>query len=144
MFPYVSHDRAQRNAFECRAVGVGQPLPRLRWILCERSGETLWRLSRHRCVSAFERRSDSCAQVCRIDLGRFRDGPEIVEVFHAAIDEAERDDRPACGGAVRIIACIEDPDIIEKILTHLDAKGAESGATRRPPSRAPPQQGLFD
>jgi hypothetical protein len=45
---------------------------------------------------------------------------------------------------VRIIACIEDPDIIEKILTHLDAKGAESEATRRPPSRAPPQQGLFD
>jgi len=45
---------------------------------------------------------------------------------------------------VRIIACIEDPDIIEKILTHLDAKGAESGATRRPPSRAPPQRGLFD
>jgi hypothetical protein len=26
----------------------------------------------------------------------------------------------ACGGAVRIIACIEDPDVIEKILTHLD------------------------
>jgi hypothetical protein len=51
---------------------------------------------------------------------------------------------PACGGALRIIACIEDPDIIEKILIHLDAKGAESGATRRPPSRAPPQRGLFD
>jgi hypothetical protein len=51
---------------------------------------------------------------------------------------------PACGGAMRIIACIEDSGVIEKILTHLDAKGAESGATRRPPSRAPPQQGLFD
>jgi hypothetical protein len=51
---------------------------------------------------------------------------------------------PACGGAVRIISCIEDPDIIEKILTHLDAKGAESEATRRPPCRAPPQRGLFD
>ncbi len=31
---------------------------------------------------------------------------------------------PGCGGAVRIIACIEDPEVIEKILTHLDAKGA--------------------
>jgi len=50
----------------------------------------------------------------------------------------------ACGGAVRIIACIEDPAIIEKILTHLGAKGAESEAPRRPPSRAPPQRGLFD
>jgi hypothetical protein len=51
---------------------------------------------------------------------------------------------PACGGAVRIIACIEDPDIIEKILTHLDAKATEPQAPRRPPSRAPPQRGLFD
>ena len=51
---------------------------------------------------------------------------------------------PACGGAMRIIACIEDPDVIEKILTHLDAKAPEPEATRRPPCRAPPQRGLFD
>lgn len=38
----------------------------------------------------------------------------------------------ACGGAVRITACIEDADVIEKILAHLDAKGAECEATRRP------------
>ena len=30
---------------------------------------------------------------------------------------------PACGGAMRMIACIEDPDVNEKILTHLDVKG---------------------
>jgi hypothetical protein len=51
---------------------------------------------------------------------------------------------PACGGAVRIIACIEDPTAIEKILAHLAAKVAEPEASRRPPCRAPPQQGLFD
>jgi len=51
---------------------------------------------------------------------------------------------PACGGAMRIIACIEDPDVIEKILAHLDAKVAEPDASRRPPCRAPPQRGLFD
>ncbi len=51
---------------------------------------------------------------------------------------------PACGGAVRIIACIEDPEVIEKILTHLDAKGGAAQAFRRPPCRAPPQAGLFD
>jgi hypothetical protein len=45
---------------------------------------------------------------------------------------------------MRIIACIEDPDVIEKIFEHLDAKGAESAATLRPPSRASPQRGLFD
>jgi hypothetical protein len=43
-----------------------------------------------------------------------------------------------------IIACIEGPVIIEKILAYLDAKVAEPEATRRPPSRAPPQRGLFD
>ena len=52
---------------------------------------------------------------------------------------------PTCGGAVRIIACIEDPVVIEKILTHLDGKGGAAEATRRPPCRAPPPQtGLFD
>jgi hypothetical protein len=51
---------------------------------------------------------------------------------------------PACGGAVRIIACIEDAEVIEKILTHLDANAAESEATWQPPCRAPPQRGLFD
>jgi hypothetical protein len=48
-----------------------------------------------------------------------------------------------CGGAVKVIACIEDPEVIEKILTHLDAKGAAPEASR-PPCRAPPQAGLFD
>jgi hypothetical protein len=50
----------------------------------------------------------------------------------------------ACGGAMRIIACIEDPAVIEKILTHPDAKAPEPEAPRRPPSRAPPQWGMFD
>ena len=46
--------------------------------------------------------------------------------------------------AVRIIACIEDPLVIEKIFTHLDEKGGSAEASRRPPCRAPPQAGLFD
>jgi len=44
----------------------------------------------------------------------------------------------------RIIACIEDPAVIEKILAHLDAKVAEPDAPPRPPCRAPPQRRLFD
>ncbi len=50
---------------------------------------------------------------------------------------------PACGGSVRIIACIADSDVIETILTHLDTKATESQAPRRPPCRAPPQAGWF-
>jgi hypothetical protein len=50
---------------------------------------------------------------------------------------------PACGGAVRMIACIEDAEVIDKILTHQDAKATEPEAPRRPPCRAPPQAGLL-
>jgi hypothetical protein len=31
-----------------------------------------------------------------------------------------------CGGAAKVIACIEDPVVIEKILTHLDEKAVSS------------------
>jgi hypothetical protein len=50
---------------------------------------------------------------------------------------------PACGGALRISACIEDPAVIKKILTHLDPKDACAEPSRLPPSRAPPQAGWF-
>ena len=49
-----------------------------------------------------------------------------------------------CGGHVKIIACIEDPVVIEKILTHLERKDASAAAPRLPPCRAPPQASLFD
>ena len=41
-----------------------------------------------------------------------------------------------CGGAVRIIACIEDTVVIEKILTHLQEKDASVPTSLRPESRA--------
>jgi len=48
----------------------------------------------------------------------------------------------SCGGPVKIIACIEDPVVIEKILTHL-GKAACGAGRRLPPCRAPPQASLF-
>lgn len=45
---------------------------------------------------------------------------------------------------MQIIACIEDPVVIKKIITHFDAKTAEPEATWRPPSRETSQRGLFD
>ncbi len=50
----------------------------------------------------------------------------------------------ACGGALEIIAIIEDPVVIEKILSHLVQKATSAEPCRLPPSRAPPQAGLFD
>jgi len=49
-----------------------------------------------------------------------------------------------CSGVVRMIARIEAPEVVEKILNHLDAKGAAVDASRRPLCRAAPQRGLFD
>ena len=50
----------------------------------------------------------------------------------------------ACGGAARVIACIEDPQVIKKILTHLEKKARAIAAPRlNPNSRAPPQASLF-
>ena len=40
-----------------------------------------------------------------------------------------------CGGTVRIIASIEDPAVIEKILTHIERRDtASSHAPRAPPA----------
>ena len=49
-----------------------------------------------------------------------------------------------CGGAVRVIACIEAPAVIKKILTHLTEKASSAEPHRLPESRPPPQAGLFD
>ena len=49
-----------------------------------------------------------------------------------------------CGGAVKVIACIEDPVVIEKILTHLNEKALPLQAPPLPNSRAPPQAAWFD
>ena len=49
-----------------------------------------------------------------------------------------------CGGVVRIIASIEDPLVIAKILSHLDKKNKAHAKVNLPMSRAPPQFCLFD
>jgi hypothetical protein len=48
-----------------------------------------------------------------------------------------------CGGAMQVIACIEDPVVIQKILNHLKKKGEYQDAFRLPESRGPPQTRLF-
>ncbi len=50
----------------------------------------------------------------------------LKRVFHINIETCR-----ARGGAVRIIACIEDPVVIEKILTHLDQKDASAEVSRK-------------
>jgi hypothetical protein len=51
---------------------------------------------------------------------------------------------PKCGGAVKVIASIEDPSVIKKILAHLDGIAHPAGEGRLPPCRAPPSVGLVE
>ena len=45
-----------------------------------------------------------------------------------------------CGGTLKVIACIEDPAVIQKILSHLEQKANAASPAIRPPQRAPPPQ----
>ncbi len=54
-----------------------------------------------------------------------------------------------CGGAMKVIVgapnrCIEDPDVIQKILTHLQLNTKATASSPLPEPRAPPISGLFD
>jgi hypothetical protein len=48
-----------------------------------------------------------------------------------------------CGEAAKVIACIEDPVIIKKILMYLEEKSSTLTALLLPDSRVPPQSSLF-
>ena len=60
----------------------------------------------------------------------------LKRVFNIDIEVCGR-----CGGSARVIACIEDQDIIDKILAHLRDKDPTSSTLPllMPPSRAPPE-----
>jgi len=52
----------------------------------------------------------------------------LKRVFGIEIETCEK-----CGGNVKIIASIEDPDVIEKILKHLGLDEASQARNRSPP-----------
>ncbi len=82
-----------------------------------------------------ERRADMTPEQVRGRLWAQR----LKRVFNIDMETCS-----ACGGTVKVIACIEDPAVIERILTHLDEKRASEIASRLPPPRAPPQASLFE
>ncbi len=63
----------------------------------------------------------------------------LKRVFNIDIEVCEK-----CKGPVKIIACVEDPVVIEKILKHLKERTTSTNIVRLPPGRAPPQIELFD
>jgi len=66
-------------------------------------------------------------------------GQRLKRVFNIDIETCEK-----CKGPVKIIACVEDPVVIAKILKHLKEKAVTDNTTLRPPGRAPPQIELFE
>lgn len=62
----------------------------------------------------------------------------LKRIFNIDIETCRK-----CGGAVKVIACIEDPVVIKKILMHLKEK-TTAAVGMLPEVRAPPQQSLFD
>jgi len=63
----------------------------------------------------------------------------LKRVFNIDIEACSK-----CGGDVRIIASIEDPAVINKILAHMDAIAHPAGGGRLPQCRAPPSVGLIE
>jgi hypothetical protein len=63
----------------------------------------------------------------------------LKRVFNIDIETCSK-----CSGDVRIIASIEDPAVINKILAHRDAIAQPAGGSRLPPCRAPPSVGLIE
>lgn len=92
----------------------------------------------------------------RGNKAKLADEPPTATERHASMTWAQRLKRVfnidietcnACGGAMKVIACIEDPVVIQQILDHLKHKAEASEPRALPESRAPPvelQQGLFD
>jgi hypothetical protein len=52
--------------------------------------------------------------------------------------------RSECGGEVKIIASIEEPAVIRKILAHLDKNATSAETGWLPEGRAPPRANLFE
>ena len=69
------------------------------------------------------------ASQARFQLGRIR----------IDIETCER-----CAGQVKIIACVEDPAVIERILAHLKSKAPSAALVLVPEGRGPPRARLFD
>ncbi|HET8696718.1 MAG TPA: transposase [Gammaproteobacteria bacterium] len=62
----------------------------------------------------------------------------LKRVFGIEIEQCAR-----CGGRLRVIASIEEPELIERILAHRRERGEEDVPTASLGARAPPQASLF-
>jgi hypothetical protein len=62
----------------------------------------------------------------------------LKRVFGIEIEQCVR-----CGGRLKVIASIEEPELIARILAHRREQGEEAAPTTSLGARAPPQESLF-
>lgn len=89
-------------------------------------------LHRHRLLRPRKR-------LCAHSLGLGIDAvSRSIRVVGIEIEQCVR-----CAGALKVIASIEEPELIERILAHRRERGEEAGPTTSHGERAPPQTSLF-
>ena len=92
-----------------------------------------------RCRGNTARVADETADTRRTSMSRAQ---RLKRVFDIDIKTCSE-----CGGAMKVIACIDGPEVIKQILDHLEYKAETSASRALPESRAPPvelPQGRFD
>jgi hypothetical protein len=62
----------------------------------------------------------------------------LKRVFNIEIERCAR-----CGGRLAVLASIEDPEVIARILAHRRERGAEAAPVSSLGPRAPPQSAMF-
>ncbi len=112
--------------------------------------KTLWQTHHYGWL---DRTIDACSGSLKVNLSllvrQLKSLDEILAAYGEAVEALAQALRyrelnidietcRECGGAVKVIACIEDPGVIEKILTHLHEKAASAATGLLPERQAPP------
>ena len=84
-----------------------------------------------------QKRAAASEQLTPADI-RMNWARRLKRVFGVEIEQCVR-----CGGRLKVIASIEEPDLIERILAHRRERGEEAAPTAALGARAPPQASLF-
>ena len=79
---------------------------------------------------------ENASRAARID--------DLDAKFGTCVQYRYREVCEKCQGPVKIIACVEDTAVIDKILKHLKEKAVSDNTVQLPPGRAPPQIELFE
>jgi hypothetical protein len=153
------HDRPSRELLFRIVIELQQSLQRLKSDFLARLAALVpspgVNLTRYHGVFAPNHRLRALLVPSKRGGSRSGEGQGSAVPKHAAMSWAQRLKRvfgieieccDKCGGAVKIIASIEEPQLIGRILEHLGLHGSNAHGQPLPPARASPlgSSGLFD